>query len=132
MRANILVVDGNENDVIILRKAFEKAGLDSELVHFGKAEGAKEYLKRAKDGEVVHLVVLEIDGNEEEGFGILKWIKSRPELTGVPVVIVTGSVLPGDKQRSETLGANAFFKKPLRMEEWQMLARKLQHEWIVM
>jgi len=73
----------------------------------------------ARDGEEacqlvspgISLVLLDIRLPRLSGLDVLAKLRSRPELSGVPVVMLTSSDEPSDLRRSYDLGANAYVQK---------------------
>ena len=46
------------------------------------------------------------------GFGLLEWLKTRPDLNAIVIVVLTGSGLPADQQKALDLGADDYYVKP--------------------
>ena len=47
-----------------------------------------------------------------------------------PVVVLSASVIEGDRQRCAQLGADAFFVKPTGLDGLVALARELKSSWL--
>lgn len=76
------------------------------------------------------LVLLDLYMPELDGFGVLKWIRGRPELADVPVVVLTSSGLPEDETRARWLGARAVHRKPADLAELGALVREIVEEYV--
>ena len=48
---------------------------------------------------------------------VLQWIRAKPELANVVVVVMSGSKNDQDIERAYGLGANSYLIKPTRFEE---------------
>ena len=66
-------------------------------------------MNRARQG---HVAAIDVDGN------VLRIIRSRPSMVGVPVGILTSSDAVGDRHRVAILGAERYIRKPPTLEEF--------------
>jgi CheY-like chemotaxis protein len=75
------------------------------------------------------LVILDLFMPEVDGFAVLSWIRRRPELTRIPVVVLTSSGNPDDESRARWLGASVVYRKPSNLSELGEVVREivLQH-----
>ena len=60
------------------------------------------------------------------GWDVLEFLRSRPELAGIPIVMLTGRSDAEDIDKPKELGADEFLHKPLRPDE----LRRLIVDWI--
>ncbi len=119
----VLVVEDNPDHAILVRIAARRAhpGLDVRVVENG--DQAIAYLAgTGQFGDRVshpfpRLVILDLVMPQTDGFGVLEWVGSRPELSDLSVVALTSSVNPGDEVRALQLGAEAFYHKPADLDE---------------
>jgi CheY-like chemotaxis protein len=51
------------------------------------------------------------------GTELLRWLRSQPNLAGIPFVFLSGSYIPPDKSRAKELGADGFYRKTGDIEE---------------
>jgi CheY-like chemotaxis protein len=65
--------------------------------------------------------LLDLNLPRRTGDEILLKMRQSPEWTGVPVVVVTSSNSPHDRDRAARLGANHYFRKPADYEEFMRL-----------
>jgi len=114
----ILFVEDDDNDVILVRHAFEKAGLDHELVIIEDSRSAIDYLgghprfSQQAGYRLPDLVVLDLKLVGSSGFDVLTWIGSRPELRGIRTVVFSSSWVDADVQKARQLGASEYIVKP--------------------
>ena len=64
-----------------------------------------------------------------DGFELLAWIRRRPSLSHVPVILLSSSDLEKDIRRAYGLGANTFFTKPLESKDLQYWANRFTEYW---
>jgi chemosensory pili system protein ChpA (sensor histidine kinase/response regulator) len=93
----------------LMEQALAKAGYDVTVVHDGRA--AIDSLRTA----AVDLAILDIDLPELSGFEICSYLRNRPRLQHLPVIICTGRDGPEDHARALELRTNAFITKPFVM-----------------
>jgi signal transduction histidine kinase/CheY-like chemotaxis protein/HAMP domain-containing protein len=111
----VLIVDDDRgvHDVLDER-------LSAEGFHLIHAYGGEEAIRLAKQIKP-DLITLDIIMPDKDGWSVLKALKSNPELSGIPVVVVT---VLGDKDLGFALGAADFVTKPLDNEKIKNVLQK--------
>lgn len=135
MNRAVLHVDDDENDLYLLKFAWEQAGLPQRLVGVSSGAQALAYLQR--HGEYADnrkfplpsLVLLDLRMPRMNGLEVLEWIRSQPELSTLVVVALTASAYPDDIAQASRLGANAYVQKPGTHDELLELVHSLQSFW---
>lgn len=131
-RPVILLVDDNPHDVVLIRLAFRRVGIIDtihlvkdgvEAMRYIKGEGA--YADRHQFPTPT-LVLLDLRMPLTSGFDVLRWIRSQPKLSGVVVVVMSGSKNDADIDRAYSLGANHYLIKPTRFEEMVKMMETLK------
>ncbi len=107
MSANILIIDDIETNIKLL-----EAKLLNEYYTVFKANSGKEALDILKK-EKVDIVLLDVMMPEMDGFEVCKKIKSDPETTHIPVVMVTALSDIDDRVKGLEVGADEFLTKPI-------------------
>ena len=114
----ILLVEDNEDDVFIFRRAYKQAGLPYPLQVAGDGQEALDYLQgmdRFADRTAYplpFLVLLDLKLPFKNGLEVLQIVRHRPELAGLCVVVLTSSAEQRDLVRARELGAHAYLVKP--------------------
>jgi two-component system, response regulator len=67
----------------------------------------------ANEGEILDLILLDINLPDISGIDLLTQIKKDPRLGSIPVVILTGSNEDEDIQKCYDLGAGSYLVKPI-------------------
>ncbi len=129
MIATILLVEDNPDDVLLLRRAFERVGIRHSVIHVENGELAVHHLGETGGAALTILVLLDIKMPKMDGFEVLKWIRSKPQFVDIPVLILTTSNMPGDMQRAEQLGASAFLTKPATFDQLVEMVREIEKKW---
>ena len=125
----VLLVEDNKNDIVLITRAFARAGIMTPIRAVGTGEEAMAYLRnegpyaeRAKN-PTPSLILLDLGLPGIDGFELLKWIRSQRELRAIRVVVLTGRVHLHDVRRAYELGANSFLTKPLEILKIDALIR---------
>jgi len=135
-RAIILLVEDDPNDALLVERALQRAGATQEIRHLQDGEEAINYLSGKPpfdDGEkfpLPSLVLLDLKMPRMSGFDVLAWLRGRPELAGLPVVVLTGSIEPQDMDNARTLGAVAYEVKPIDFGKLVEIAKGIDARWL--
>lgn len=122
-RPVILLVDDNPHDVVLIRLAFQRAGIADAIQLVGDGAEAMRYVRgEGKYGDRQHhplptLILLDLKMPQTSGFEVLRWIREQPGLENVVVIVMSGSKYDQDIERAYALGANSYLVKPMRFEE---------------
>lgn len=134
-RFTILIVEDNAEEVILLQKAFRRAGLDISVQFVVNGEEAIDYLSgtdRFSDRYTYpepDLVVMDLKMPRKGGFEVLEWFRNLQEGALIPVVVLTSSNRESDVQRAYSLGANSYFVKPSNFDEFREMIQVIYHYW---
>jgi CheY-like chemotaxis protein len=118
---DILLVEDDPGDELITREAFEHNKLHSRLHVARDGEEGLNYLYQR--GAYQHaprpdLILLDLNLPKYDGRQLLKKIKSDPDLSRIPVVVLTTSSAEEDILRSYKLHANAYVTKPVDLDQF--------------
>lgn len=125
----ILSADDDEDDRLLISRAFEKGVAPKELHFVSDGLEALDYLYRRGNYENPvasprpDLILLDLNLPALNGREVLKRIKSVPEFKSIPVVVLSTSRSEEDILLSYSLGANSFVTKP---ETFQLLEKVLE------
>src|SRR5215831_8670358 len=108
--AAVLYVEDDEIDVLMMRRAWERAGLSNPLHVVSDGQEAEDYL--SGEGQYANrgmcptpaLVLLDLRLPKITGLDLLKWIRAQPTLRTLHVVVLSSSDLPQEVQRTKALG----------------------------
>ncbi len=125
-RPLVLLVEDSEDDAFFFRWTLEKCGFPCDVVHAVDGAAAIQHLESAQaSGRNPDLVFLDLKIPTFSGFEVLTWIRDRNFNPPLDVAVLSGSEHASDIQRAHTLGASAYYVKPLSVE--QLRAR--YHHW---
>ena len=101
----IVVAEDHEDIRFVLKRALERAGY--EVVTASDGAAALEAVRLHRPD----LVVTDVDMPVLSGLDLCRAIRADAELRHIPVVLASGSLLPGDA-RAVDVGASATLLKP--------------------
>ena len=132
----ILLAEDDENDILLVRRAFNQANILNPLQVVRDGQQAIAYL----GGEGIYadrtqfpvptLLLLDLKMPRKNGFDVLEWIRSQPELRCLRVIVLTTSESIRDVNRAYQLGANSFLVKPADFDQFLAVIRALQGYWL--
>jgi CheY-like chemotaxis protein len=133
--AAILLVEDNEDDVFLLKRALTAAGVANPVCVARDGEEAVEYLAgEGRFGDraafpLPQLVFLDLKLPLRSGHEVLAWIRERSVFDSMIVVVLTSSAEASDVRRAYNLGANSYLVKPLTTQQLVNLAAALDWDW---
>jgi CheY-like chemotaxis protein len=134
--AVILLVEDREDDIVLIRKSFEKAELANPLYVVRNGEEAvaylmgEEFFSNRNEYPLPDLILLDLKMPKLDGFETLLWIRNQPGVRNIPVVILTSSAELRDVTRAYALGANSYLVKPVDFDHSIELVKVLHRYWL--
>ncbi len=128
----ILLVEDNEGDILLTKKAFKRGKIMNQLHVARDGEQALEFLfKRGKhvDAPTPDLILLDLNMPKLSGQEVLKRIKEDEDLKSIPVIILTTSTADEDILKSYQLQASSYIRKPVDFKQFGEVIQKLQDYW---
>jgi CheY-like chemotaxis protein len=126
--ASILLVEDDPGDVMLIREALVEHKVGNALSVVSDGVQAMEFVRGlgAYQGvERPDLVLLDLNLPRKSGAEVLAEIKGDPELSMIPVVVLTTSESEDDVLRSYQRHANAYITKPLDFERFRDIVRQI-------
>lgn len=128
----ILLVEDNEDDILLIERAFRKANVANPLVVVHDGEEAVAYLSDLDGNPIPELVLLDLKLPRKSGFEVLAWLRAQPGLRRLPVVVLTSSGETPDIDRAYDLGANSYLVKPVGFEALLEMVKALGLYWLLL
>ncbi len=132
---HILVMEDDENDVLLLNRAFKKLQFECPVYRVKDGEEGISYLKG--EGTFVDrdqfpypgVILMDLKMPKKSGFEVLQWLKENPRCKITPVIVFSSSAQEDDVKRAYELGAGGYFLKPHDFTELLELLTLLRRYW---
>jgi len=135
---SILLVEDDPNDIILIKRAFEKTRITNPLQVVEDGEEAISYLAgkgRYADREkypLPMLLLLDLKLPRKSGHEVLEWLCQQPILKRLTVVVLTSSQQSSDINRAYDLGANSYLVKPVTFDALVEMVKTLNLYWLLL
>ena len=118
----ILLAEDNQADVYLIREALKEHGVECAIRIVSDGQEVLRLIEDHPSGGLnLALIILDLNLPRHDGIEILESLHKSPELTGIPVVVLTSSDSPADRQAATRLGAARFLKKPSNLDQFLSL-----------
>jgi CheY-like chemotaxis protein len=124
----VLLVEDDPGDELMTREAFQENKIGNRLHVTRDGEEALDFLYRRgdyADAPRIDLVLLDLNLPKYDGRQVLERIRADPDLTHLPVVVLTTSSSEEDVLRSYKLHANAYVTKPVDVNMFIAAVRQI-------
>ena len=125
---SVLLVEDDPGDVLLIREAFEDHKVGNMLSVVSDGVEAMRYVR----GEGEHagaarpdLILLDLNLPRKSGIEVLEEIKNDPQLSTIPIVVLTTSEAEEDILGAYKLHANAYITKPVDFEQFSQIVHKI-------
>ena len=112
--ATILHIEDDDATALLFRTDVEEAGLQTTVYRVSSGKAALAYLQ----GDGRHgrtwpdVVFLDLNLPEVDGWQVLSEMRADEDLRSIPVVVLTTSSRPADRDRAFERGATSYIVKP--------------------
>ncbi|HEY3487348.1 MAG TPA: response regulator [Gammaproteobacteria bacterium] len=131
--AEILLVEDNENDALLTREGFKRAQMPASLHHVENGEQCMAYLRRQgkyAGMPLPDMVLLDLNMPVMDGREVLEQIVADPDLSRLPVVVLTTSEEEKDILKMYRLRCSSYIVKPVDFQEFIQVIRGLNDYWL--
>jgi phosphoserine phosphatase RsbU/P len=131
-QASLLVVDDDPDILRVVRFYLSK-----HRYHIETADNGQQALALLKRNPTIELILSDVMMPEMNGLELLKSIRADPELSDIPVILISAEGETSKKVAGLNLGADDFITKPFNFDELtarvrnHLRLRKLQREVLV-
>jgi len=130
----ILVVEDDDRHAKLISRCLDRETLASSVERVENGAQALEYLHkegRYQTADRPDLVLLDLEMPAMNGIDVLRHVKADPELASIPVVMLSTSDDPMDRQLAYALHVNSYLVKPPDLLLMERLVRDLLSYWSV-
>jgi chemotaxis family two-component system response regulator Rcp1 len=128
----ILLAEDNPNDVEMTRRAFDEGKFLNNLHVVNNGIEAMSFLRQ--EGEYTEkprpdIILLDLEMPQKDGKEVLEDLEDDPELSPIPVIVLTSSEAEQDVVESYRHNANAYMTKPVGYKDFQETVRDVESFW---
>ena len=124
----ILVVDDDPGDVLMIEEALEDSEIDKVIDVVSDGQEAMEFLRqegRHTEARRPDVILLDLNMPRMDGRQVLGEVKQDEDLRTIPIVVLTTSNADTDIVGSYTLQANAYVTKPIDLDDFNDVVRRI-------
>lgn len=124
----ILVVDDDPGDVLMIEEALAGSSVDKTIDVVSDGQEAMEFLRgegRHEGAQRPDMILLDLNMPRMDGRQVLGAVKSDEDLRTIPIVVLTTSNADTDILGSYTLQANAYVTKPIDLDDFNEVVRRI-------
>jgi CheY-like chemotaxis protein len=123
------MIEDDPADADLVREAFRDFKTEPRLTVIGDGEKALAHLRDPAKPEP-DLILLDLNMPKMDGRQVLKTLKSDRDLKKIPIIILTTSAADSDVLQSYLNGANCFLTKPLGLDDFFRMTKKIESFWL--
>jgi CheY-like chemotaxis protein len=131
--ADILLVEDNPADIDLTRESLDEARIQCDLDVVKDGVAAMNYLQGEGDFEEPSqpdLMLLDLNMPKKDGREVLEECKEDDRLCKIPIVVMTSSEAETDIAKAYQMKANAYVVKPVDLDKFVELMRKIGDFWL--
>ena len=121
IRFNILLAEDNLGDVLLVQEALAAHNISHEMVVVRDGGEALQFVAQMGtngNAPCPDLMLLDLNLPKVDGPAILAEFRKHPQCVQTPVVVISSSDAPKDRERMNALGVAHYFRKPSDLEAY--------------
>lgn len=130
---NILLVEDNPGDVRLTIESLKQAKVHNQLSVAEDGVKALAYLRREEpyaDAPRPDLVLLDLNLPKKDGREVLEEIKDDPDLSRIPVVVLTTSRSEEDIFQAFEMRVRSYITKPVDFKQFMEVVQGIDDFWL--
>jgi CheY-like chemotaxis protein len=108
----LLIIEDDENNLLLISRLLELGGYEYRAARTGE-EGLEMVFETKPDAVLLDIALPGIQGTE-----VLKRLRAFEIYDDLPIIAVTSSAMPGDREYLLAEGCTAYIEKPLDPEHF--------------
>jgi len=120
----ILLAEDNSADVELVREALADRAITHKLHVVDDGERAMDFIQRIDRDSTLHcpkLFLLDLHLPKRDGEEVLRCLRASERCRQTPVVVLTSSDSPSDRETATRNAALHYFRKPSTLEQYMQL-----------
>ena len=116
MNKFVVMLEDDSDDRYLTSETLSELNIDIHIQYFSSSN---ELLAFLSEGVKPSLILVDYNSTPENGKQVLQRIRQDPNLSEIPVVILSENCLSSNRNECYALGANSFIRKPDNITETQ-------------
>lgn len=126
----ILIAEDDDGHAALIRKNLQRAGIHNELVRFTDGQEVIDFLFGRGEGPhrqhgAPYVLLLDIRMPKMDGIEVLVRIKADPEMSKLPVIMLTTTDDPREIEKCHEMGCSSYITKPIDYDKFVYAIRQL-------
>ena len=117
--AKILIVEDDRLHIFLIKHALEKTG--HEIIPLEDTDEFEDTIYKTQP----NLIIMDLNLPNRSGMSLIHDLRTAPDISGIPVIVVTASALTGVQTELAELGCLGFISKPFRPEKLQDIVEEV-------
>lgn len=115
----VLIVEDNSPDVVLINEALSEAGLHCAVTQMRDGDEAMQLILASGNGSPGYdLLVLDLNMPRVGGLEVLSRVRRVPAWRKTPILVLTSSLSPLERDQAQQLGANEYVHKAADLYEF--------------
>jgi CheY-like chemotaxis protein len=129
----IVLVEDNEDDIVLTRRALSRNKIGNPLVIARDGAEALELMLGA-NGDSINpaIILLDLQLPKVDGLTVLRRLREDPRTTLTPIVVLTSSKAEQDIVAGYNLRANSYIRKPVDFDQFTEAVRQIGLYWLIL
>jgi CheY-like chemotaxis protein len=129
----VLLVENEANDVLLMERAYRKAGFLNPLITLSDGQEAFEFLCREersdRRGLLPLFIISDLNMPRKNGWELAEALKGNSVLRRIPILILSSSCSREEIGRCYDAGANMFLNRPTELGDLTRLFEGIRQIW---
>ena len=133
---SVLYVEDDPNDIMLMRYAWTRVGVENPLRIVPDGDEALRYLSGEgayadhAEHSIPSLILMDLKLPKVSGLDVLKWIRAQRTLHDLRVIVLSSSKRPPDIGAAHALRIDAYLVKSHTFDEWVEMVKHLRESWL--
>lgn len=121
----IAIVEDDDGHAHLIQKNLRRGNINNPITRFPNGRVFLEYLFSDESTDKQHLVLLDLNMPELDGYTVLKRMKEHERYRRIPVIVLTTTDDTREIERCYDAGCNVYITKPVEYAKFSEAIREL-------